>query len=278
MKNRIHSRKAVTLKLDLPRELSSKELTFLAYGNFKNIAKTVYVWCLFCDQDKQLHEVQIALSVLACFPLGSRFSNAFLVNSTDFSAIYKTRLDQNHNVYNEVPRRLLQADLASFEGQYDKQACIKIRNKHIQLTDIMLRTLCPAPEFGKIVLTLLGQSFIFRHVLRETDHIYVEVDGMYPFKITTAVARQLAFIAGSEEYRAWYRGISIHAGQMLASQSGLPPSWPTPNFKVNVQYTSINNAPKNTPFYQVIHAVPDLALPYKKITVYLKSQSETFLI
>ena len=176
----------------------------------------------------------------------------------------------------ELPKKLLQTDFSKFEGQYHKQPCIKVRNKQIQLVDILIRALCPDPEFGKVVLTMLSESFIFNHVFADRDQLCVELSGIYTFRITHAVARRLALLAGNEEYRNWHRGIIFGAGEALASQEGCPWRYQLPEkFKLEVTY-SVLDSPCATPFYRTTCVTPTLELPYKTITIYVKNKSEVF--
>ena len=203
MKRRIHSRKIKPLKLELPPDIRAKKLTIVAYGNLVNIEKTAMLWCLFCDEDKELHESLQPLYIMPYFTLGRCFNNSFLINCTTAPTLYHTSVSRDKTSLTELPRRLLQTDFTKFQGQYHKQHCIKVRNKQIQLVDLMLRTFCPDPEFGKVALTLLSKSFLFKNVRQDNDHLYIELDGIFTFRITTAVARQLALMAGNEDYRNW---------------------------------------------------------------------------
>ena len=175
-----------------------------------------------------------------------------------------------------MSRRLLQVDFTQFQGQYHKQHCVKVRNKSIQLVDIMLRTFCPDPEFGKVALTLLSKSFIFKSVRQDNEHLYIQLDGVFSFRITTAVATQLALMAINEEYRNWHTGIAFSAGEALASEEGMPWLCELPDFPLKVTYSPLDSSGVS-PFYRVASVRPQLALP-GKVKVYLKDKSEVFSI
>ena len=275
MKRRIHSRKIKPLKLELPFEARKKQLTIIAYGNLVKEDKIPKLWCLFCDEDKQLHESLQPLSVMPYFTLGSHFNNSHLVNSTTAPSLYHINVTKGKTTLTELPRKLLQDDRSKFKGQYHKQPCVQVRNKQIQLSDIMLRTFCPDPEFGKVALTALSQSFIFKHVREEGDQLFVELEGIFDFRVTSAVARQLALPAGSEDYRNWHKGIVFSAGEALASSEGMPWTCELPTFPLKVTY-SVLESPGAAPFYRVVKVRPDLELSYRTITVYLKDKSEAF--
>ncbi|MCW7556372.1 hypothetical protein NX722_27810 [Endozoicomonas gorgoniicola] len=276
MKRRIHSRKIKPLKLELPSEISSKKLTFIAYGNIVNVEKKAMLWCLFCDEDKKLHESLQPLSIMPYFTLGRCFNNSFLINSTTAPTFYHASVSKDKTSLTELPRRLLQTDFTQFQGQYHKQYCVKVRNKSIQLVDVMLRTFCPDPEFGKVALTLLSKSFIFKNVRQDNNHLYIELDGVFSFRITTAVARQLALMATCEEYRHWHTGIAFSAGEALTCDEGMPWRCKLPDFPLKVTYSPLDSSGVS-PFYRVASVRPQLALP-GKVTVYLKDKSEVFSI
>ncbi|OED49840.1 hypothetical protein ACH42_01605 [Endozoicomonas sp. (ex Bugula neritina AB1)] len=276
MKRRIHSRKIKPLKLELPPEIRPKKLTIVAYGDVVKIEKTPKLWCLFCDEDKKLHESLQPLSIMPYFTLGRTFSNGFLINNTTAPTLYHTQVHNEKTNLTQLPRKLLQVDLTAFKGQYHKQHCVQVRNKQIQLVDILLRTFCPDPEFGKVALTLMSKAFMFKRVREDEDHLYIELDGIFSFRITTAVARQLALMAANEEYRNWHTSIAFSAGETLASEDGGAWCCKLPNFPLKVTYSTLES-PGANPFYRVASVRPQLAMP-GKVTVYLKDKSETFRV
>lgn len=275
MNRRISHLRIAPVKLQLPSELMSARLTLLAYGNLTSLNQKPHIWCLFCDARKQLYEVLQPLSLMTYFRLGSLFNHGHLINNPTAQKLYSFRVSRDKISFKPLPDRLLQKNLSQFSGNYQAQQCIPVRNKQIQLPDLILRTLCPDPEFVEIVLTPLSQSFILRHVYKSENHIYAEIDDTFSFQITAAIARQLAWLAGSEEYRAWQRSIAIYAGEALSSTDGMPWRCPLPKFDLKVSYSAMSLT-EHSPVYRIASSIPVISTPFSKITVFAKGKSQTF--
>lgn len=275
MKRRISSRRMAPLRLELPSEQSGLKLTLIAYGNLCSIDNKPHIWCLFCDEKKQLHESQQPLSKLTYFTLGSLFNNAVLVNQTNAPTLYDLHIKPGKTKVDTLPHKLLEANLSGFQGQYYQQLCIKVRNKQLLLTDIALRALFPDPGFTEFIFDPLSQSMIMSHIRPDGDHLYVVLDNIYSFRVTTAAARQFAWMAVSPEYRSWQRAVGLHASEALSSSDGLRWDYPPPNFELKVTYSSLVS-PGRALVYRATKVRPALSHPFKAVTIYFKEKSETF--
>lgn len=185
--------KIAPVKLEPAAGQSGQTLTFIALGNLVKVDGEIKIWCLFCDTSKKLHESLQNLSLIPYFRLGSRFQNGCLINSHSVQHKYQCVLSCSKTEVGTIPERLIPADFSGLNGQYQHQQFIKVRNKQIQLADVLLRILCPDPGFSKITLSLLSQSFIFRHVMADGDHLYAELENIYKFRLSRAVAKQRLF-------------------------------------------------------------------------------------
>ena len=174
-------------------------------------------------------------------------------------------------------KKLIQADLTKYSGNYQNQLGISVRNKYILMPDLILRSLCPDPTFTDIILEICSQSFINRHILADGDHLYVEHNNTNTFKVTTAVARQLAYLSAIPEYHAWQRSIALFAGAPFATIGGKPWDCPLPKYKLIVTFTVID-AKGIVSFYRIISERPELTIPFRQVTVYLQGKSETLQI
>ncbi len=262
------------VKLEPAAGQSGQTLTLIALGNLIKIDGEIKIWCLFCDAQKILHESLQHLALMPYFRLGCQFQNGCLINSHSVQSKYQCILSSSKTEVGTIPERLIPADFSGLNGQYQHQQFIKVRNKQIQLADVLLRILCPDPGFSKISLSLLSQSFIFRHVMAEGDHLYAELENIYKFRLSRVVAKQLALLAGCEEYRAWQRSIAIYAGEALASKDGGPWHCPLPEFKVKVNYSPVGS-PGAAPVYLVASATPQLSVPFRQLTLYTNGKSRT---
>ena len=274
---RISSRKIGSVRLDLPEPLNTCTATLIAFGNLVQIEKRPWLWCLFCDEEKKLHESIQPLSLMPYFPIGSRFNNGHFINTAVAHNLYSIFISKEKTKIGSMPRKLLQADLSGFIGDYCQQGCIKVRDKQILVTELIIRALCPDPGFGKIMLSLLSESFLFRHIMSDGDHLHVELDNIFTFRITAVVARHLAWLASNEEYRNWHESIVLYAGDALASAAGKPWQCSLPDFKLKLTY-SVVESPGWNPVYRVDSVLPVLAKPYRKITIYLKQKAQTFAL
>ena len=277
MKRRISSRKVAPTRLNLPEKEHGLQLTLLAYGNLVSIDKIPHLWWLFCDEKKELYESLQPLTLAPYFTLGQTFQHGFPVPSTHTKQLYSLNVNNQKAPLNELPRKLLQMDVSKLQGNYQKQKCIKVRNKQILLADLLIRALCPDPGFGKIILTLLSERFIFKHIYKEQDLLFVELSGIFPLRITHATARQLARLAGSPEYHDWQASIAFSAGEILSSSEGGAWDSPVPDFNLEVTYSALS-WPESAPYYRVAQVTPKLTLPFKTITIYNKGKGETFPI
>lgn len=275
MKRRLSKLKTDPVKIHLPPKVTTANLTLSAFGNLLNINKQPNIWCLFNDENRQPHEAVQPLSLMPYFTLGSNFSKGNLINSTTAPRLYSVYVSGEKTKLCTLPKRLLQSDLSKFEGNYQSQQCISVRNKYFLLSDLIVRSLCPDPAFTEIILEPASQAFIMRHVFPDGDHLHVELDNTYSYRVTSAVVRQLAYLAGSPEYRAWQRSIALFSGTSLATPGGMPWHCPLPKFKLKVTYSVIETGGV-VPFYRVVSAKPVLAIPFKAATVYQRGKSELF--
>ncbi|WP_354010098.1 hypothetical protein [Endozoicomonas lisbonensis] len=165
--------------------------------------------------------------------------------------------------------------MAGFKGNYYEQRCIQVRNKQVLLADIALRALFPDPGFAEFIFEPLSQSLIMRHIRPDGDHLYVKLDKIYSFRVTTAAVRQFAWMAISPEYRSWQRAVGLFAGEALSSSDGLPWTYPLPKLSLKVTYSSLIT-PGKALVYRVTRVRPVLSHPFKAVTVYFKDKSETF--
>ena len=277
MKRRLSKLKIDPVKIHLPHNVTTANLTLSAFGNLLNINKQPHIWCLFNDEIRQPHEAVQPLSLMPYFTLGSNFSNGNLINSTTAPRLYSVFVSGEKTKLCTLPKRLLQPDLSKFEGDYQSQLCIPARNKYFLLSDLIVRSLCPDPAFTEIILEPVSQAFIMRHVFPDGDHLHVDLDNTYNFRVTAAVVRQLAYLAGSPEYRAWQRSVALFAGEALATPGGKPWRCPLPKFKLKVTYSAIDSG-GIVPFYRVVNVRPVLDNPFRNATVYIRGKSETFLL
>ena len=274
MRNRSTQLRIAPIKLEAKAWPAGKTVTLIALGNLVKIDSEIRIWCLFCDTDKRLHESLEKLSLMAYFPLGSQFCNGHLINSHTVRNKYECVLHKDKTRVEAIPERLIPCKFSGLQGGYQNQQFIKVRNKQLLLSDVLIRLLCPDPAFGKITLNILSQAFIFRNTMADDDHLHVELENIYPFHLSRAVARQLILLAGSEDYKDWQRGVAIYAGEALASSDGGPWHCPLPDFKVRVHYAPVNSR-GSAPVYPVARAVPELSVPFRKLTIHSKGRSQT---
>ncbi|MCW7554030.1 hypothetical protein NX722_15665 [Endozoicomonas gorgoniicola] len=277
MKRRISRSKIAPVRIQVPLDSATSKITLVAYGNLVSVNKTPHIWCLFCDETKQLIEELQPLSLMPYFRLGCTFNNGYPINATSYQTSYSLNVSKAKNQLQTIPDKLLQPDLSQLHGHYRNQLCIPARNKYISLPDLILKTLCPDPAFTEIILEPISQSFILRQVLKKEDQLFAELDNLYSLRVNAATARQLAWLAGSSEYRAWARSIAIYAGEALISPEGKPWQCPLPDFKLKVDY-SVIKSPGAALVYGINRISPVLGMKYKKITLYRSNRQETFTL
>ncbi len=275
MKRRISRSNIAPVKIQVPPDSATAKITLVAYGNLINVNKVSHLWCLFCDETKQLIEALQPLSLMPYFRIGSAFNNGYPINTVSCQSRYSINISNEKSELQTIPDKLMQSDLSPLQGNYRNQLCVQVRNKYVSLPDLILRTLCPDPAFTEIILEPASQSFILRRVMKKEDQLFAELDNLYSLRVNAATAKQLAWLVASSEYRAWARSIAIYAGEALVSSEGMPWQCPLPSFRLKVDYSPINS-PGIALVYGISRVTPVLDMKYKKITLYRKSSQETF--